>query len=268
MKKGNVSRLRRSYTDPQLYQAWLQENNKDVIHYRFPEEGVPAPCDVNLLKDSLEAIKLLKKEFNFYLLENALVIFCPNLAEQAPLDPLASVKRYLQAGEQLANANKTSLFITGTLLAVIAISSLIAILLSVFVPSLAILFPVAVPPLLMIAFCFSTIFFCSMSLPGYVEIKANKREFQLSEENLRTTLQQIRQTLFRPCVDFASHEVLNQRVTTSQTLNEVANPMDIPPSTSGRGFFAPPAFSRSLSSLEDSPPNVALYASVSLSAEV
>jgi hypothetical protein len=268
VQKENTLRLKRSATDPQLYQSWLQENTKDVIHFNFPENRIPAPCNVNLLKDYLEAIKSLKKEFNFYLFENTLVVSCPGLVGQAQLDPLVSVKHYIQAGEQLANTNKVSLLIKGSLLATIAVSSLIVILLSVFVPSLAILFPVAIPPLLMIAFCFSVIFFCSMSLPGYAEIKANKRELQLCEENLRTTLYQIHQASFRFGLGSDPHEALNQPATESQMLNEVVDPRDLPPSTSGRGFFVPTTVSRSLSALDDAPlPNAVSYSSLSLSAE-
>ncbi|MDQ8039670.1 MAG: hypothetical protein REH83_04615 [Rickettsiella sp.] len=218
------------HTDPELH----QELNLNTVHIKVSETKIPTSCNKKLILDYLEKICSKEQNYVFYVLENKILVYCPNFDENELLeDPFNIMRQYLESGECLANLNKREVISEGAFLLSIAFGSLIVILLSVFVPSVAFILPAIVVPLLIIAIFVSIILFCSVSLPKCVEILAAKQEFHECEKRLTNILSSIQQTS-------QAAKYLNPTITK-------ASPINIPPnnsrnafSTSGvnRGFFA------------------------------
>ncbi|MES2998042.1 MAG: hypothetical protein V4700_01840 [Pseudomonadota bacterium] len=257
---GKVRTLMKSYTDPNLYQSLIKKMDKNAIHFKIPENRIPKYCQKDLILDYLAEIETIRKDLTFYLLENKVEVhyYCL-LAKPCEKNPIALVEKYIQYGELLTYTNKMRLLMQAALLASIAVASLITILLLIFIPTLAASIPHIIIPLSIIAVCFSTILFCSVSLPEYFLIAVAKRGLRECEEKLNNICNS-RQSYFRSFRRiFSSQDTLSQSQTESLSLS-ACDPMEIPPSTSsaykaGKFFLASPESDKGLRVLADEPTN-------------
>jgi hypothetical protein len=195
-------RIKRSYSaESNLNRPSIsQDPSASTVCLTLSEGSIPPPCDKKLIREYLEGMENVKKDFSFDLSKNEVTVYCPALERGQAAYPLRALKRYIQAGERLASINIAGLIMKGVLLAAIAVSSLIVTLLFIFIPSLMVSLPAVVVPLLVMAILVSSILFCCISLPGYAEIKAAKQTFGLCEANLQTMLRKIHHILY-----FAPH---------------------------------------------------------------